>query len=75
MKADSKTTVAGILFALAGVVASLPPFPVWRDWNSTHIAMLISALAGGAGFHLAADASRPVKKVLSNVADQSSTLP
>lgn len=53
---DRKTTVAGILFALAGVVASLPPIPVWREWDSTHIATLILAVAGGAGLHLAADA-------------------
>lgn len=73
LKNDRKTTVAGILFALAGVVASLPPFPVWRDWNSAHIAMLISALAGGAGFHLAADAR--TLKVVPNANDKPDPVP
>lgn len=67
---DRKTTFAGILFTLAGVVASLPPVPVWRDWNSVHVATLVAALAGGTGLHFAADA-RPATKDVS----QPSSLP
>lgn len=52
---DKRTSFAGLLFAVAGVVASLPPIPVYRDWNSSHLAMIVAAIAGGAGFHLAAD--------------------
>lgn len=58
---DKRTTFAGVLFAVAGVVASLPPVPVYRDWNSVHVAMIVAAVSGGLGFGLAAD-SRPSRK-------------
>ena len=69
---DRRTTFAGVLFAVAGVVASLPPIPVFRDWTSAHIAAIIAAVAGGMGFHFAADAA-PVKGVAD--ADKPSGLP
>ena len=55
---NPKTSWSGILFAVAGAVAAMPPIPVFRDWNSQHIALLIVAVAGGAGLHFAAD-SKP----------------
>lgn len=49
-QAQTARKIANIVIALAGAVAVLPPIPIFKGWDSTHIALLIMAIAGGAGY-------------------------
>lgn len=59
---DKKTSFSGLLFTVAGVIATFPPIPIFREWNSQHLAALVAVLAGGAGLHFAADAKSAPKE-------------